>query len=80
MKLIHYYVAVRFIISLYISIFTVHSSSHIMATGTNNLSSDVTMESLVNKIRNLKAELMALQAQDGLQNFSLDERGRECSV
>ena len=47
-----------------------------MATNTN-LSTDVTMESLVAEIRSLKAEISELQAQDRLQNLSLDERGRE---
>ena len=47
-----------------------------MATNTN-LSTDVTMESLVAEIWNLKAELMALQTQESLQDLSLDERGRE---
>ena len=48
-----------------------------MATGNNNLSSDVTMESLASEIWNLKAELTALQAQEGFQNLSLNERGKE---
>ena len=47
-----------------------------MATN-NNLSTDVTMESLVAEIRNLKAELTALQTQESLQNLLLDECGRE---
>ena len=46
---------------------------------TNNLSTDVTMESLVAEIRNLKVELTALQTQESFQNLSLDERGRERS-
>ena len=51
-----------------------------MATNTtNNLSSDVTMESLMSEIRNLKSELTALQAQEGFQNLSLDERCKERS-
>ena len=40
----------------------------------NNLSTDVTMESLVSEIRTLRADLAALQAQESMQNLSLDER------
>ena len=76
MQRVHYYMVVRFILSLYSFIFTVHSSSLIMAT-TNNLSTDFTMESLVNKIRTLKAELTALQASESLHNLMLDDCGRE---
>ena len=47
-----------------------------MVTNTN-LSTDVTMESLLSEVRRLKAELSELQAQERLQNLSLDERGRE---
>ena len=77
--MVHYYVVVTFILSLYIFILTVHSSSSsiIMATNTNNLSTDITMESLIAEVRNLKAELTALQASDSMHNLSLDERGRE---
>ena len=77
MKSIHYYMVVRFIVSLFIFTFIVHPSSSNMATGNNNLSSDITMESLASEIRNLKAELTALQAQEGFQNLSLNERRRE---
>ena len=35
------------------------------------------MESLMSKIWNLKAELTTIQAHEGLQNLSLDERDRE---
>ena len=60
--MVHYYMVVRFILSLYIFILTVHpsSSSIIMATNTNNLSTDVTMESLIAEVQNLKSELTAL--------------------
>ena len=75
MQHVHYYVVVRFILSLLI--FTVQSSSLVMATNTNNLSTDITMESLFNEIRTLKAELTALQAGESLHNLSLDDRGRE---
>ena len=74
MNAINYYVAVRFILSLFKIIFTVIQPYHIMATAAGNLSSDVTMESLMSEIRNLKAELTAIQAHEGLQNLSLDER------
>ena len=43
----------------------------------NNPSADVTMESLLSEVRSLKAELSELQAQERLQNLSLDKRGRE---
>ena len=78
MESFHYYVASRFFVLLYLFtfIFTAHLSHNVMATNTN-LSTDVTMESLVAEIRSLKAELSELQAQDRLQNLSLDERGRE---
>ena len=83
MESLHYYVASRFFIVLHLFIFTASVSPSIMATNTNvnpnNLSTDVTMESLVAEIRNLKAELTALQTQESFQNLSLDERGRERS-
>ena len=77
--MVHYYVVVRFLLSLYTFVFTVHSSSSsiIMATNTNNLSANVTMESLIAEVRNLKSELTALQASNSMHNLSLDERGRE---
>ena len=79
MEFFHYYVANRFLITLYIFIFTAYSPLYTMSTNIDNLSSDVTMESLVMEIQNLKAELTALQAQEGFHNLSLDDRGRERS-
>ena len=79
MKCLHYYVAGRFI-TLYVFMSIDPSLFLIMATNTTgNLSSDVTMESLMSKIRNLKSELTALQAQEGFHNLSLDDKGRERS-
>ena len=49
-----------------------HSSSFNMALNLN-ISSNVTMESLVSEIQTLRAELTALQSRD----LSLDDRGRE---
>ena len=78
MKSIHYYVVVRFVFSFYLFILTAHSFSIIfMATNTNNLSTDVTMESLIAEVQNLKAELSDIQAGESMHNLSLDERGRE---
>ena len=77
MNFINYYVAVRFILSLYTITFTVIQTYCIMATGTGNLSSDITMESLMSKIRTLKVELTAIQGHEGLQNLSLDKRDWE---
>ena len=83
MESLHYYVASRFFIVLSLFTFTAPLPLFVIATNTtvnpNNLSTDVTMESLVEEIRNLKLELTALQAQEGFQNLSLDERGRERS-
>ena len=73
MNFINFYVAVRFILSLYTITFTVIQTYCIMATGTGNLSSDITMESLMSKIRTLKVELTAIQGHEGLQNLSLDK-------
>ena len=81
MESLHDHVASRFFIVLHLFIFTASVSPSIMATNTNinpnNLSTDVTMESLVVEIRNLKAELTALQTQESFQNLSIHERGRE---
>ena len=68
----HSYVASRLIFTLHLFLL-VHSPSLIMATG--NLSTDVTMESLIAEIRTLKADLTALQERS--YDASLDERGRE---
>ena len=79
MESLHYYMASRpYIIYIFpiIFIFTACSYSHIMASN-NNLSTDVTMESLVSEIRTQRADLVALQAQESMQKLSLDERGRE---
>ena len=80
MESLHDYVASRFYIVLHLFIFIASVSPSIMATNTNinpnNLSTDVTMESLVAEIRNLKAELTALQTQESFQNLSIDECGR----
>ena len=72
----YYYVVVRFIFSFRLFIFIAHTSSCIMATKMNNLPTDMTMESLITEVRNLKAELSALQAGESMHNLSLDERGR----
>ena len=79
MESLHYYVASRFyIVCIFtvIFIFTACPSSNTMASN-NNLSTDLTMESLVAEIRTLRADLSTLQAQESMQNLSLDERGRE---
>ena len=54
-----------------------------MATN-DNVPTDVTMESLANGMQTLstgmqaiRAELTALQSREGIQNLSLDERGRD---
>ena len=73
----YYYVVVRFIFLLHLLVSTVKSSSSPkMATNTNpnNLSTNVTMSSLVAEVQALKTELTMLQANKSLQ---LDERGRE---
>ena len=73
----HYYVVVRFIFLVHLFISTVQTSSSCkMATNTNpnNLSTDVTMASLISEVQALKAELTMLQANESLH---LDERGRE---
>ena len=76
--MVHYYVVVRFLFLLHLSIFIAHlHHTLIMAKNTSNLSTDVTMESLIAEVRTLKAELSTLQAGDSLHNLSLDERGRE---
>ena len=72
--MINYYVAVRFTLSLFTIIFTVIQLYHIIATAAGNLPSDVTMESLMSKIRTLKAKLTTIQTHEGIQNLSLDER------
>ena len=80
MKFLHYYVAGRFLITLYVFMSIDPSLLFTMATNnTSNLSCNVNMESLMSKIRNLKSELTALQAQKGFHNLSLDDRGRERS-
>ena len=79
MESLHYYMASRFFIVYIFTIiltFTVCSPSDTMASN-NNLYTDVTMESLVAEIQNVKANLTALQTQESLQNLSLDERRRE---
>ena len=77
MESLHYYVANRFIITLLLLLFIAHSLHRTMATSNlNNLSTDVTMESLLSDIRTLKADLTALQAERSY-DLSLDERGRE---
>ena len=76
--MVHYYVVVRFLFLLHLSIFIAHlHHTLIMTKNTNNLSTDVTMESLIAEVRTLKAELSTLQAGDSLHNLSLDEPGRE---
>ena len=76
MKFLHYYVAGRFLITLYVFMSIAPSFLFTMATNTtNNLSSDVTMESLMSEIRTLKSKLTALQAQEGFHNLSLDDHG-----
>ena len=74
MKLVHYYLVVRSIVH-----FHLHSSFILIHHGHQYqyLSTDIIMESLVNKIRNLKAKLTALQTSESLHNLSLDESGRE---
>ena len=73
----HYYVVVRFIFSFHLFMFTVQSSFFKMATNPNNLSTDVTMASLLGEIQTLKAELSTLQASESFNNLSLDEHGWE---
>ena len=77
--MVNYYVAVRFTSSLFTILFVVITSHHIMASAapTGNLSSYVTMESLMSEIRTLKAELTAMQAHEGMQNLSLDDQDRD---
>ena len=72
MESLHYYVASWFFICCSLSLSIAHPSAFTMATNMN-LSSDVTMESLVFEIQTLRAELTALQSRD----LSLDDRGRE---
>ena len=80
MKSLRYYVASRFLIKLHIFLFIAPSPHLIMATNnTNNLLSDITMESLMSEIRTLKSELTAIQAQEGFHNLFLDDCGRERS-
>ena len=65
MESLHYYVANRFFITLQLLLFIAHPLHRTMATSnTNNLSTDVTMESLLSEIQTLKADLTALQAQE----------------
>ncbi len=59
-------------------------SYHYSMATNDNVSTDVTMESLANGMQTLstgmqsiRAELTALQNREGIQNLSLDERGRE---
>ena len=72
MEFLHYYVASWFFIYCSIFLPIAHSSSSNMAMNLN-VSSDVTMESLVSEIQTLRAELTALQSRD----LSLDDCGRE---
>ena len=72
MESLHYYVASWFLICCSILMSLGHSSLLNMALNLN-VSSDVTMESLVSEIQTLRAELTALQSRD----LSLDDRGRE---
>ena len=76
MEPLHYYVASRFILTIHLLLLLAHPSYHTMATA--NLSTDVTMESLISEIRTLKADLTALQAKRSY-DLSLDERGHERS-
>ena len=71
---------VRFIFSPHLFIFTVQSTSFpkiATNTNTNNLSTDVTMASLLAEVQALKSEFSTLQASKSFHNQSLDERGRE---
>ena len=72
MRLSHYYVAVWFFTHFFLSSPIAFHFRYDMALNLN-VSSDVTMESLVSEIQTLRAELTALQGRD----LSLDERGRE---
>ena len=74
MRVPHYYVAVWFFIHLFLFSPIAFHFWHNMALNLN-VSSDVTMESLVSEIQTLRAELTALQSRE----LSLDERGRERS-
>ena len=76
MESLHYYVASRFIITFH-RLLLAHPSPCTMATANpNNLSNDVTMESVLSEIRTLKADLTALQAERSY-DLSLDARSRE---
>ena len=72
MRFSHYYVAGWFFIHLFLFSPLAFHFRYNMALNLN-VSSDVTMESLVSEIQTLRAELTALQSRD----LSLDERGRE---
>ena len=66
MESLHYYVASRFFITLPLFLFIAHPLHGTMATNnTNNLSSDVTMVSLMLEIWTLKADLTALKCRRG---------------
>ena len=73
MEFLPYYVAGWFLICCSIFPPVAHSTSSSMALNLN-VSSDVTMESLVSEIQSLRAELTTLQNQS--RDLSLDDRGR----
>ena len=74
MEFLPYYVAGWFLICCSIFPPVAHSTSSNMALNLNNVSSDVTMESLVSEIQSLRAELTTLQNQS--RDLTLDDRGR----